>query len=416
MRWLLACAAGLLAACAAGRGARGAEEGGAGLAFTAGGAAQQPVGVARARRYLLYDVNPGEGFNLRRDVYMRVATLLQKLGKAEPWVLVLPPWGRMYHWQSRSLSQQQQQRIPWSAFFNTPSLAAYVPVIEYEEYLKENGGPFIEQVFYLQSYAEGWTEGKWEEKVDVRPCVEKPVYRLDEHGYYRGWFWGYPETRTKNVTCLSVQGMASIMVPLLLRNTSARSVMLDRAENLLHDEYGQKTYWDARRSMVFARPLRAWADEFRAEHLNSTDATDKTFFQEDWRKMRVKVGTATGGPYLAAHLRRKDFLYGHSGDVPSLEAAANTLHRLMKQLKLPRVFIATDADQDGTLLGRRCPRFHSGFTRRGRSSDSTPAARTIASVATQRSTASSLHVGRSSTEPKVAAPHLFHAVSVGSWN
>uniref|UniRef100_S4RC46 GDP-fucose protein O-fucosyltransferase 2 n=1 Tax=Petromyzon marinus TaxID=7757 RepID=S4RC46_PETMA len=234
----------------------------------------------------------------------------------------------------------------------------------------ENGGPFIEQVFYLQSYAEGWTEGKWEEKVDVRPCVEKPVYRLDEHGYYRGWFWGYPETRTKNVTCLSVQGMASIMVPLLLRNTSARSVMLDRAENLLHDEYGQKTYWDARRSMVFARPLRAWADEFRAEHLNSTDATDKTFFQEDWRKMRVKVGTATGGPYLAAHLRRKDFLYGHSGDVPSLEAAANTLHRLMKQLKLPRVFIATDADQDDLrvcagLVDRHCER--SNATREARS-------------------------------------------------
>lgn len=31
------------------------------------------------RRYLLYDVNPGEGFNLRRDVYMRVANTVRQL-------------------------------------------------------------------------------------------------------------------------------------------------------------------------------------------------------------------------------------------------------------------------------------------------------------------------------------------------
>ena len=29
-------------------------------------------------RYVLYDVNPGEGFNLRRDVYMRMAVFVRK--------------------------------------------------------------------------------------------------------------------------------------------------------------------------------------------------------------------------------------------------------------------------------------------------------------------------------------------------
>lgn len=33
----------------------------------------------KPRRYLLYDTNPGEGFNLRRDVYMRVANLVNDL-------------------------------------------------------------------------------------------------------------------------------------------------------------------------------------------------------------------------------------------------------------------------------------------------------------------------------------------------
>ena len=60
-------------------------------------------------RYILYDVNPGEGFNLRRDVYMRMAVFVKKLNKTFPnsyWVLVLPPWGHLYHWQSRQLGHQ----------------------------------------------------------------------------------------------------------------------------------------------------------------------------------------------------------------------------------------------------------------------------------------------------------------------
>lgn len=49
----------------------------------------------------------------------------------------------------------------------------------------ESGGPFIEQVLVLQNYAEGWTDGKWEEKVDQRPCVERLLYSKDKQGYYR---------------------------------------------------------------------------------------------------------------------------------------------------------------------------------------------------------------------------------------
>ena len=30
-------------------------------------------------RYIFYDVNPGEGFNLRRDVFMRVAVMVKRL-------------------------------------------------------------------------------------------------------------------------------------------------------------------------------------------------------------------------------------------------------------------------------------------------------------------------------------------------
>ena len=38
--------------------------------------------------YLFYDVNPGEGFNLRRDVYMRIAVLVKHLNVNGNWILV----------------------------------------------------------------------------------------------------------------------------------------------------------------------------------------------------------------------------------------------------------------------------------------------------------------------------------------
>ncbi|XP_062817655.1 GDP-fucose protein O-fucosyltransferase 2 isoform X2 [Anolis carolinensis] len=206
----------------------------------------------------------------------------------------------------------------------------------------EAGGPFIDQVYVLQNYAEGWKEGTWEEKIDERPCIDQLMYSMDKHKYYRGWFWGYEETRGLNVTCLSVQGSASVIAPLLL-NISARSVMLDRAENLLHDHYGGKDYWNTRRSMVFAKHLRVVGDLFRAQYLNSTDEKDRTQYVEDWTKMKVKLGTAIGGPYLAVHLRRKDFIWGHRSDVPSIQGAVKKIHSLLKLHKLERVFVATDA-------------------------------------------------------------------------
>ena len=72
------------------------------------------TGSLKRTRYILYDVNPGEGFNLRRDVYMRMAVFVKKLNKMFPnsyWVLVLPPWGHLYHWQSRQLGHQVKSNV-----------------------------------------------------------------------------------------------------------------------------------------------------------------------------------------------------------------------------------------------------------------------------------------------------------------
>ena len=38
---------------------------------------------ASQQKFILYDTNPGEGFNLRRDVYIRIANLVKGLNEVE---------------------------------------------------------------------------------------------------------------------------------------------------------------------------------------------------------------------------------------------------------------------------------------------------------------------------------------------
>ena len=101
------------------------------------------------KKYLLYDTNPGEGFNLRRDVHMRMAGLVKGLNSSpknknpqHEYILVLPPWGRIgYHWG------MQENRIPWSEFFNIEAMKLDTPVIEFEEFLDQQD--HIDHVWYL---------------------------------------------------------------------------------------------------------------------------------------------------------------------------------------------------------------------------------------------------------------------------
>lgn len=69
---------------------------------------------------------------------MRIASLVHLLRQSDAdtdWVLVLPPWGPLYHWKSESV-YDIQVKIPWKQFFDLDSLSLYVPVIELDSFLE----------------------------------------------------------------------------------------------------------------------------------------------------------------------------------------------------------------------------------------------------------------------------------------
>ncbi|CAK9035247.1 GDP-fucose protein O-fucosyltransferase 2 (Peptide-O-fucosyltransferase 2) (O-FucT-2) [Durusdinium trenchii] len=81
-----------------------------------------------SERFLLYDVKPGEGFNLQREVFPRVGWIVSQLNAAAQqqcgsartcprWSLVLPPWCRLAHWR-----QSSQEPVPWERFFDATAL------------------------------------------------------------------------------------------------------------------------------------------------------------------------------------------------------------------------------------------------------------------------------------------------------
>lgn len=289
-------------------------------------------------RYIFYDVNPPEGFNLRRDVYMRLAVFTRSLARrsADDWHLVLPPWFKLYHWDQ----QNSEVPLPWSTFFDVPSMKRFSPVIELNQVLQETGNSVIDTVYILQHYPDAFTSDDWTDKWTYTDCKETN-YKSLKNNNYAGNFWGYKNITVKEVKCISFQGPAMLLSE-IIETTNARSVMFDHAEIALHDRFGDKVYWQCRRSMRFAQHLVDFATEFRHRYLNSNDVDDGTVRPKDWTQEKPRRHSG-GGPYLCAHLRRRDFLWGRREEVPSLDSAAGQIRQKLLLIDLNTVFIASDA-------------------------------------------------------------------------
>lgn len=101
-----------------------------------------------------------------------------------------------------------------------------------------------------------------------------------------------------------------------------RTLIFDHAEIALHNYYGGQEYWAVRKSMQFSDRLH-----------NITKVFKKKKLQAD---------------YMCAHIRRRDFLYGHPNDIPSIkETSRQILDKLSLLSNIEAVYIATDAPKKG---------------------------------------------------------------------
>lgn len=308
---------------------------------------EEPVAErADSRRYLLYDVKRGEGFNLQREVFPRSGFVVSELnrmvrdacggqhskGRCAEWALVLPPWCRLAHWEGIG-----NAHVPWREFFDADALkSAEVPVLEFDEYIREVGGPFVD---YAVSFTEnripkaqrygrkkggfyGWakepeafcTEGRFSHKPGTG---DGGRWRIE----YSGECEGDVHSLEYRCAAISYSSVADVATMVAATGPNVTSVLLKNADSMMSPNEQELDKRGLREAMLFAEPIRSAAEEFIA----------------------ISLG---GQPYLAAHCRRTDFLYAREKTTPKPKAIAKQINSALEEYGLEVVFVATDAPSD----------------------------------------------------------------------
>ncbi|CAJ1381098.1 unnamed protein product [Effrenium voratum] len=308
--------------------------------------------TSKSERFLLYDVKPGEGFNLQREVFPRVAwvvaqvnTALQKLcagsGGASStssgcgrWSLVLPPWCRLAHWRSSS-----EEHVPWARFFDAEKLkSGNVTVLEFHEFVQKAGGPLVDLV--VSTSTERLPAGKMRSKPRksggfygfartaescFKPNGLKPPRQewLPEEQRWRVTYSGNCAEGVAAIDhrCAVLADSSSrdwVDLVLVSMREGVRSVLLKAADSVGPPAKEEMDALGLRAAMVFARPLRDLGERYMREVLR-------------------------GRPFLAVHIRRTDFLYAREKTTPKPEEIGNQLELAMADFKVDQVYVATDA-------------------------------------------------------------------------
>ncbi|KXJ69771.1 hypothetical protein RP20_CCG025910 [Aedes albopictus] len=313
---------------------------------------QRPPGELPMVTYIMYDVNPSEGFNLRRDVYIRMAVFLRTLRTRpgyERSKLVLPPWSDLFHWRSSYLNQMH---LPWGHFFDLESMRAYADVIEtwefFDEYRKlaKSGNQVVIDEFYrLGHFDDMFENGVFVDKFEQTACKKETEPSMSG----TSGVMGYRNITIDERICVKFQGSASLLYSMFeklrpKKRDGLRVIFLARAETVLHDYWGNVDYWEARRSMRFNRDLVRIANKFRLDFFNSTNQWDRVQRPASWTD-EGPYRKSRGGDYLCAHMRRADFLFGREKTTPTLHSAAMQIKRKLLELGLRKVFIASDCSK-----------------------------------------------------------------------
>jgi len=285
------------------------------LATLVGAVAGMPAAPASAagRKFLLYDLNAGEGFNLRRDAMMRMAMLVRDLGPE--WTLVLPPFHRMVHWKTDT----GRERLPWSTFFDLSHLGEVVRVMEYEDYAKAHGDR-VDRVVHLTTGAAAGSAFRLEPRDCAALGTFTQKFKASSGGFTAPFFGGTATVETPRVDCEWILGPYPTLEP-YLDGLSGSSVLVDGVTTMPWDaRAGGPLYWKLRTRLPFAPSLTAEPERF----------------------IRATFG---GAPYLAFHLRRGDFIRTPRPH-PTLDEVVAQVRQWSKATGISRVFLATDGSPE----------------------------------------------------------------------
>jgi len=294
------------------------------------------------RKYILYDVKNGEGFNLQKSVFIRVAQLVHSLNEnledckscsgkdceiCTEYAVVLPPWCFLAHWRGLNWVNGKAPSYQWQTFFDVQSMNLVVPTIEFEEFEKMHGWNVD-----LVTTAKFWdfvfddrdkNDNKKKHKLTTwSNCFKKGQGVQKSGGKYIVDYSGHCGTITaKRGGCVANYAYEPADLGSLFVEQAGNewtSLIIKNADNL---GIPMKNWWKFREVMVFSPSIRRIADDFVER-------------------------TLEGGEFIAFHVRRTDFLRAHPNYVASQSAVRKRIEYLREALNVVKVFIMTDAKNE----------------------------------------------------------------------
>ncbi|CAD7955497.1 unnamed protein product [Amoebophrya sp. A25] len=302
------------------------------------------------RRWLLYDAKFGEGFNLQREVFPRVAHAVSVLnlriedrcGEAgivgqDPdcilWGLVLPPWCNLAHWNNTG---DQAPIRGWGEFFDMDLLKSLpIAVADFNEL----GSNEVDRVIhYSVAQKEGLiSPGKpgdnflgWADDLSTcensgslsRPKRSDVSKKLTFETVYSGYCAGGVISQDVRCALFRTPFENSVVDLLDDQNKDVSTVLLKNYDYLAIPDVSTMDGLGLREVVVFKKDLRRMGEKFMTEQFGGTK-------------------------FIAAHCRRSDFLRVRTRTTPEgWESIIKQLRKLQKETGLKKIFIATDASED----------------------------------------------------------------------
>lgn len=252
----------------------------------------------RTKRYFLYDVGPGERFNMRKAIVQRPLATVAALAKAtdESWTLVLPPFEQF---------RSKEGKEPWAKFFDTQLLKVVWPhIIEFDEWL-ETVGDRIDYVYNpAECPAEVMEQRDFDHQVFGTPVTIGAIKCSKEH--VEAADARLLKLLAKKVEYASVKRPRTVFVPLF----EQISPPFDIKEKLR-----------VQGSLRFAPALLVQAKAFQD-------------------------GEMGGRKYVAMHLRRGDFLRNHAEHAPAVEHVVKAVQAIADGAGVVDFYLATNGSPD----------------------------------------------------------------------
>ncbi|EUD67916.1 hypothetical protein C922_01528 [Plasmodium inui San Antonio 1] len=302
----------------------------------------------KKKKYVLYDVNIGEGFNLQKEVLYRVALAVYYLNKEERtnvYYLVLPPWCYVTHWGM----QETHNRIKWDLFFNLKALQNVIPVMEYTEY-EGQFGPHADYILSYRHAIEDWSKRKEKKSfqvVDIDKCnvkdykLKKNLCKNCDHKYSVVYSGNCTNVKGKKTECFEFFFITSYFVSSTLSDIfhyDTDSVLIKHGSSIL---------------VAFMNEL---------EEANLEDVLPYSEYLINEGNQFVEKTFKSSNNYISCHLRYTDFRKIAKYDVSPVAISLLKLLYIMFLRKSDIIFVSTDEKKEvKKVIDRQFPQFKHFF-------------------------------------------------------